>query len=65
MEQEEATARLNTAQKRLIELMPIDKKTFDGGGVMVTGYTVKGKVDYAKLIKDLGYSTELKKLFAR
>lgn len=58
VEQEEATARLNTAQKRLIELMPIDKKTFDGGGVMVTGYTVKGKVDYAKLIKDLAKPEE-------
>lgn len=58
LEQEEATARLSTAQKRLIELMPIDKKTFDGGGVMVTGYTVKGKVDYAKLIQDLNKSDD-------
>lgn len=58
LEQEEAAARLNTAQKRLIELMPIDKKTFDGGGVMVTGYTVKGKVDYAKLIQDLNKSED-------
>jgi putative phage-type endonuclease len=53
LEEEEAAARLSTAQKRLIDLMPLDKKTFDGGGVMVTCYPVKGKVDYAKLIQDL------------
>lgn len=53
IELEEATSRVNTAQKRLIELMPIDKKTFDGGGVMVTGYTVKGTVDFAALIQGL------------
>ena len=66
LEQEEATARLSTAQKRLIELMPIDKKTFDGGGVMVTGYTVKGKVDYRRALELLGFGEpEIEELFTK
>lgn len=53
IENDETSARLEMAQKRLIELLPIDKQTFDGGGVMVTGYTVKGKIDYTKMVQEL------------
>lgn len=53
MELEEAQARVETCQKRLIDLLPADRKTFDGGGVMLTAYTVKGQIDYTQLLTDL------------
>jgi putative phage-type endonuclease len=61
LELDEATARIDAAQQRLIKLIPADKDKFDGAGVMVTRYPVKSKVDYAKVFEELKVDPEVLK----
>ena len=43
---EEATARLESSMKALTDMIPPDRDTFDGGGIMATRYYAKCSVDW-------------------
>ena len=47
-EAEEVNAKLEAAKKALAELIPMDRDSFDGGGVMATRYYTKQSIDWNK-----------------
>lgn len=51
---EEVNARYEASKKALADLIPVDRDSFDGGGVMATRYYVKQSVDWNKGFAEKG-----------
>ncbi len=58
-EADEVNAKLEAAKKALAELIPLDRDSFDGGGVMATRYYTKQSIDWKKGFIDNGVKEDL------
>lgn len=55
---EEVNAKYEASKKALADLIPVDRDSFDGGGVMATRYCVKQSVDWNKGFAEKGITLD-------
>lgn len=58
LDAEEAEARVKAAQTTLLDLMPADRDTHEGGGVRVTRYAGTIEINYLEVLTSMGVSEE-------
>lgn len=58
LDAEEVDARVKAAQTTLLDLMPKDRDTHEGGGVRVTRYPGAIELDYLPILMELGISED-------